>query len=61
MEFDDCCGSGGAPAGEKPELQALHDPVVVSPDQYVSREGYNRVGEEKGRATKHFTDGVRWR
>jgi hypothetical protein len=48
MEFDDGGGSGGAPVGGNQSFQA-------------SREGYDRVGERKDRATKHFTDGVRRR
>jgi hypothetical protein len=61
MEFDGGGGSGGAPVGGNQSFQALHDPVAVSPEYQASREGYDRVGERKDRATKHFTDGVRRR
>jgi hypothetical protein len=61
MEFDDGDGSGGASVGGNQSSRRCTIPVAVSPDQQASREEYDRVGERKDRATKHFTDGVRRR
>jgi hypothetical protein len=61
MEFDDGGGSGGAPAGGDPSSRRCAIPVAISPEQQASREGYDRVGERKGRATEYSTDGVRRR
>jgi hypothetical protein len=61
MEFNDGGGSGGAPVGRNQSSRRCTIPVAVSPEQQSSREGYDRVGERKDTATKHFTDGVRRR
>jgi hypothetical protein len=59
MEFDGGGGSGGAPAGGDPNSRRCAIPVAISPEQQESHEGYDRVGDRKDRAMKHFTDGVR--
>jgi hypothetical protein len=61
MEFDDGGGSGGAPADRNQSSRRCTILVAASPEQQASREGYDRVGEGKDRAMKHFTDGVRRR
>jgi hypothetical protein len=61
MEFDGGGGSGGAPVGGNQSSRHCTIPVVVSPDQQAPREEYDRVGERKDRAKKHFNEGVRRR
>jgi hypothetical protein len=61
MKFNDGGGSCGAPVGGNQSSRRCTIPVAVSPEKPASREGYDRVGERKDRATKDFTDGVRRR